>query len=113
MSAMGQSASKTTPPPPPTTPPNLPVLNTPIFQSLGQNITGGWSDRRLKKNIKSIGLSPKGLKIYTFEYIDDKYGNGTFQGVMSDEVPAEAVIKGVDGYDRVNYSLLDVEFKQI
>lgn len=71
------------------------------------------SDRRLKKNINQIGKSPNGLNIYSFEYIDNKFGNGLFQGVMSDEVPTEAVIKGNDGYDRVNYSLLDVEFKQI
>jgi hypothetical protein len=71
------------------------------------------SDRRLKKNINQIGKSPNGLNIYSFEYIDTKFGNGLFQGVMSDEVPTEAVIKGADGYDRVNYSLLDVEFKQI
>jgi hypothetical protein len=71
------------------------------------------SDRRLKKNINQIGKSPNGLNIYSFEYIDTKFGNGLFQGVISDEVPTEAVIKGNDGYDRVNYSLLDVEFKQI
>jgi len=71
------------------------------------------SDRRLKENIKNIGISPKGLNIYSFEYKDKKYGKGLFQGVMSDEIPINAVIKGNDGYDRVNYSLLDVEFKQI
>ena len=38
---------------------------------------------------------------------------GLFQGVMSDEIPQEAVIKHFDGYDRVNYNMLDVEFKQI
>ena len=41
MRASGQAASGSTTPPPPT-PPNLPVLNTPIFQSLGQNINGAW-----------------------------------------------------------------------
>ncbi len=74
---------------------------------------GGISDRRLKKNIKLIGNSPSGLKIYAFEYIDKIFGEGRFQGVMSDEIPQEAVIKHQDGYDRVNYSKLDVEFKQI
>ena len=70
------------------------------------------SDRRLKKNINKIGESPSGLNIYSFEYIDNKYGEGLFQGVMSDEIPQEAVsIK--DGYDYVDYSMLDVEFKQI
>ena len=71
------------------------------------------SDRRLKKNINFIGKSPSGLNIYSFEYIDTKFGKGIFQGVMSDEVPNEAVIKGNSDYDKVNYSLLDVEFKQI
>ena len=73
----------------------------------------GVSDRRLKKDIKLIGLSPSGLKIYSFKYKDNKYGKGTYQGVMSNEIPAHAVIKDADGYDRVNYSTLDVEFKEI
>ena len=71
------------------------------------------SDIRLKKNIKLIGRSNSGLKIYSFEYIDKKYGSHTYQGVMSNEVPKEAVIKGNDGYDLVDYSKLDVEFKRI
>ena len=70
------------------------------------------SDRRLKKNIMKISESPNGLNIYSFEYIDSKYGEGLFQGVMSDEIPQEAV-KVRDGYDVVDYSMLDVEFKQI
>ena len=71
------------------------------------------SDRRLKKNIKLISYSNSGLKIYTFEYINKKFGKGIFQGVMSDEVPEYAVVKHTDGYDRVDYSQLDVEFKRI
>jgi len=70
------------------------------------------SDRRLKKNINKIGESPSGLNIYSFEYKNSKYGEGLFQGVMSDEVPREAVGTR-DGYDIVDYSMLDVEFKQI
>ena len=71
------------------------------------------SDRRLKQNIKLIGVSPKGLNIYSFEYIDKVFGEGTWQGVMSDEIPQDAVIKHKDGYDKVDYSKLDVTFKQI
>jgi len=71
------------------------------------------SDRRLKKNIKKIGKSSNGLNIYSFEYIDKSYGEGTYQGVMSDEIPKNAVIKGADGFDRVDYSIIDVEFKKI
>ena len=73
---------------------------------------GKGSDRRLKKNITKIGQSNRGFNIYSFEYKDSLYGEGLFQGVMSDEIPQEAVTS-VDGYDRVNYSMLDVEFKQI
>jgi|TARA_R100001443_G_scaffold19393_2_gene30913 hypothetical protein len=70
------------------------------------------SDRRLKKNINKIGESPSGLNIYSFEFKNSKYGSGEFQGVMSDEIPQTAV-KTKDGYDMVDYSKLDVEFKQI
>ena len=69
------------------------------------------SDRRLKENIKFLRLSPSGLKIYSFKY---KNENNVYEGVMSDEVPSEAVIKNFIGiYDGVDYSKIDVEFKQI
>ena len=72
----------------------------------------GLSDRRLKKNIKLIGYSPSGLKIYAFEYINKMFGDGTYQGVMSDEISNNAIIKQ-NGYDIVDYSKLDVEFKKL
>ena len=71
------------------------------------------SDRKLKKNIKLVSKSPSGLPIYTFEYIDAKFGEGVYQGVMSDEVPLEAVVKHPDGYDMVDYGMIDVEFKKL
>ena len=71
------------------------------------------SDRRLKKNIKFLTKSNKGYNIYTFEYKNKKYGEGIYQGVMSDEIPIENVIVNKDGYDMVNYSNLDVEFKRV
>ena len=88
-------------------------------KSMWGNIIGGVaaaaiSDRRLKENIKLIGQSPSGLNIYSFEYKNkQKFGKGVYQGVMSDEIPSTAVIKSSDGYDAVNYSMLDVQFKQI
>jgi hypothetical protein len=51
------------------------------------------SDRRLKENIKLIGKSISGLNIYSFEYIDKSFSKETWQGVMSDEVPQNAVVK--------------------
>jgi hypothetical protein len=96
------------------------AANNPFSQILdagakaaGAYFGAGGSDRRLKKNINKIGKSPSGLNIYSFEYIDSKYGNGLWQGVMSDEIPHEAVIQMDNGYDAVNYNMLDVEFKQI
>jgi hypothetical protein len=76
------------------------------------NFTLG-SDRRLKENINKIGESPSGLNIYSFEYIDKSFGEGTYSGVMSDEIHNEAVVTHEDGFDRVDYSKLDVEFKKI
>ncbi len=72
--------------------------------------TGATSDSRLKNNIKLVGYSPSGLKIYNFSYIGD---NKVYQGVMSDEIPQYAVVKGDDGYDKVYYDKIDVEFKLV
>ena len=82
-----------------------------VLQGLGSAVQ--FSDRRLKQNIKFLKLSSSGLKIYRFEYINKIFGKGVYQGVMSDEIPQYAVIKHIDGFDRVDYSKLDVEFKQI
>ena len=71
------------------------------------------SDRKLKKNIEYKFDSPSGVPVYNFEYIDDKYGSGIHQGVMSDEVPLEAVSMSSDGFEMVDYSMLDVEFKKL
>jgi len=71
------------------------------------------SDRRLKHGVNIIGTSPSGLNIYTFRFKDDKYGQGLYQGVMSDEVPSMVVIKDPDGYDRVDYSQIDVDFRRL
>jgi len=72
-----------------------------------------FSDRRAKNNIKLIGKSKSGLNIYSFNYKDKSNGKGTYQGVMSDEIPSDAVFKHPDGFDRVDYNKLDVEFKLI
>ena len=64
---------------------------------------------RLKKDIKLVGKSPKGIKIYNFKYIgDDK----TYQGVMAHQVP-QAATANEFGYLMVDYSKLDVEFKEV
>jgi len=72
------------------------------------------SDRRLKDNITIVDKSPSGINIYTFNYKNpSKYGYGLYRGVMSDDVPSDAVIPGDNGYDLVDYSKLDVNFERI
>jgi hypothetical protein len=81
---------------------------------VGEGLFKNSSDRRMKKNIKLIGKSKSGLNIYAFEYINKMFGKGVWQGVMSDEIPSNAVIKNFAGeFDGVDYSKIDVEFKQL
>lgn len=64
------------------------------------------SDRRLKTNIQRIGTHRLGIGIYEFDYISGEHA----VGVMADEVKTvmpNAVIRGEDGYDRVDYSKLN------
>ena len=75
------------------------------------------SDRRLKKNIKKEGKSPKGIQIYSFEFKDPKDGEGRFEGVIADSLPIsvknKVSYKSSDGYDMVDYSKIDVNFKKV
>ena len=67
----------------------------------------------MKRDIKLVGKSPSGLNIYTFKYKDWYLKDSdTYQGVMADEIPKHAVIRG-DNYDKVDYSKIDVDFKII
>lgn len=78
-------------------------------QSLMQGLfglgTAFLSDRRLKKNIKKIGVHPLGINMYSYDYI---WGESS-TGVMADEVKKvrpEAVIKTPSGFDMVDYGAL-------
>ena len=87
-----------------------------MMESQGAELAGtsNWSsDRKLKHNITLVGKSLSGLNIYNFEYKDSKFGEGIYQGVMSDEIPQDAVVKNNNGYDMVDYSKLDVDFIKI
>lgn len=71
------------------------------------------SDRRLKENIKKIGKSISGLNIYKYNYIGKAK---QYIGAMADEVmqvKPEAVVTMDNGYLGVNYSLIDVDFKEV
>lgn len=71
------------------------------------------SDRRLKENIQKIGKSISGLGIYKFNYIGKAK---QYIGAMADEVikiVPEAVSTMDNGFLGVNYSLIDVTFKEV
>lgn len=76
------------------------------------NFCETYSDIRLKENIELIGRSLSGINIYKFEYKNKSIGKGIYRGVMSHEVPVEAVIK-TNTYNMVDYSKIDVDFMQL
>ena len=66
------------------------------------------SDRRLKTDIKQVGVLDNGLPVYSYRY---KAGGPTMLGVMADEVqivrPEAYIQNGIDGrYDAVDYAKL-------
>jgi hypothetical protein len=70
------------------------------------------SDIRLKTDIHRIGTTAHGLPLYTFKYIGQ---DGLYEGVMAQDVlpvMPEAVTVADDGYYRVRYNLLGVEFRR-
>ena len=86
-----------------------PVAGPSTFGQVAGALTAMQSDIRLKDDINLIGKSPAGTNIYTFKYKgDDK----KYQGVMAHQVPHASFVDN-DGYLRVDYTKLDVEFKEI
>tara|TARA_R100001163_G_scaffold64865_1_gene60212 strand:- start:3506 stop:4555 length:1050 start_codon:yes stop_codon:yes gene_type:complete len=75
---------------------------------------GNWgsSDVKLKKNVVKVGKSKSGLNIYEFDYINKKYGEGRYRGVMAQEVPHAAILDN-SGYYMVDYNKVDVNFERI
>ena len=75
------------------------------------------SDASLKEDIKLIGKSDKGLNIYKFKYKDKSYGDGTYTGVIAQELKdtkyKDAVLNTSDGYLVVDYNKIDVNFERI
>ena len=87
--------------------------------SFGMNVASGLmtifpgSDIRLKDNIKKIGQSIDGYNIYKFRYLDS---TKEYIGVMAQEVKTRkpaAVKKLHNGFYGVDYSQLDVEFREV
>ena len=70
------------------------------------------SDRRTKREIVAVGRHPRGFNVYRFRYeapFAAELGDERRIGVLANEIvefcPA-AVVRGADGYLRVDYSRL-------
>lgn len=83
--------------------------NSPAVGGYGIGAGGTPSDIRLKENYHIVGKSPSGINIYEFSYKGD---SKRFLGTMAQEVPQASFDMG-NGYLGVNYSKIDVEFKQV
>ena len=86
-----------------------PVAGPSTFGQVAGALTAIQSDIRLKDDIKLVGKSPSGIKIYNFKYKGD---NKKYQGVMAHQVPHASIVND-EGYLMVDYNKLDVEFKEI
>jgi len=82
-----------------------------IFGGLGQLAGGlasagslfGFSDKRLKTDIKKVGKTDGGLPVYTYKYKGDDM---TQMGIMAQDVEKKtpSAVKTVGGFKAVNYS---------
>ena len=91
---------------------NLSTVVGSIGKSVGKFFSGGgfgFSDVRLKEEIRLIGKSPAGINIYSFKY---KQLPGRYIGVMAQEVPWARRMTDT-GYYAVDYSKVDVKFRRL
>ena len=86
--------------------------NPGILGGIGQAVAIGadakslFSDRRLKTDIKRVGITDDGLPVYTYRYV---MGGPVHMGVMADEVAArrpDALGVMTEGFATVNYGEL-------
>ncbi|MFN6954689.1 MAG: tail fiber domain-containing protein [Acetobacteraceae bacterium] len=71
------------------------------------------SDVRLKEDIARIGTTAHGLPFYRFRY---RGKPGLYEGVMAQEalrVMPQAVLRGEDGFLRVDYARLGAPFRRV
>jgi len=91
--------------------------NDPPWASGHKTWSGGSfsSDVRLKTSITHIGTSPAGIPTYTFVYRGDK-AKTRYHGVMAQDIiktHPQAVTIDANGYYKVNYNLIDVNFHAV
>lgn len=70
-------------------------------KSSSKSLSMGFSDRRLKRNIRRIGTR-KGFPWYSWTFVWGEPG----EGVMADEVPQQFVRRHSSGFDMVDYGAL-------
>jgi hypothetical protein len=76
----------------------------------GQTQGAFFSDRRLKRDIELVAHRGDGLGVYRYRYL---WSDEVYVGVMAQEVAElypSAVVRGADGYLRVRYAELGMEF---
>jgi hypothetical protein len=69
------------------------------------------SDIRLKRDIVPVGRLANGLGLYRYRYL---WSDTAYVGVMAQEVAlvrSDAVVRGADGYLRVDYDALGLRFQ--
>ena len=72
---------------------------------------GGLSDIQLKHDVVRVGTVADGIGLYRFQY---NWSDQVYVGVMAQEVQAvrpDAVMRGRDGYLRVDYGRIGVHFQ--
>jgi hypothetical protein len=82
-----------------------------ILGSLNVDLGVIFSDIRLKRDIARVGTLDNGLPLYRYKY---NWSDQVYVGVMAQEaadVAPDAVVKGDDGYLRVNYARLGTGMK--
>jgi len=80
--------------------------------SMGLSIASLFSDIRMKEDVKQVGVSPDGHKIYEFNYIDNPT---RYRGAVAQEVvKLDPMAVGIrNGYLTVNYRKIDVNMEVI
>jgi Chaperone of endosialidase len=69
------------------------------------------SDIRLKRDIARVGELDSGINLYRYRYL---WSDTTYVGVMAQEVAEvvpEAILRGADGYLRVDYARLGLRLQ--
>jgi len=82
-----------------------------VISTVG-SVVSAFSDIKLKEKVQEVGMSPKGYKIYEFNY----KGNDTrYRGVMAqDVVKKNPMAVGItDNYLTVDYSKIDVAMEVV